>query len=79
VPRGKPLGKPRTTNRWYAALSESMPPFVVSSPFHSLLSPFVKFGVSSFMGCLKGKSVLMMFDKHANLKYKFGNRHFWAN
>lgn len=27
---------------------------------------------------LKGKSVLMMFDKHANLKYKFGNRHFWA-
>ncbi len=30
------------------------------------------------MGYLKGKSVLMMFDKHANLKYKFGNRHFWA-
>ena len=27
---------------------------------------------------LKGKSALMMFDKHANLKYKFGNRHFWA-
>ncbi len=26
----------------------------------------------------KGKSALMMFDKHANLKYKFGNRHFWA-
>lgn len=31
---------------------------------------------SSFMGYLKGKSVLMMFDKHANLKYKFDNRHF---
>lgn len=30
------------------------------------------------MGCLKGKSALMMFDKHANLKYEFGNRHFWA-
>ena len=30
------------------------------------------------MGYLKGKSVLMIFDKHANLKYKFGNRHFWA-
>ena len=30
-----------------------------------------------FYGYLKGKSVLMMFDKHANLKYKFGNRHFW--
>ena len=31
-----------------------------------------------FMGYLKGKSALMMFDKHANLKYKFGNRHFWS-
>jgi len=30
------------------------------------------------MGHLKGKSALMMYDKHANLKYKFGNRHFWA-
>ena len=30
------------------------------------------------MGYLKGKSALMIFDKHANLKYKFGNRHFWA-
>ena len=33
---------------------------------------------SSFMGYLKGKSALMMFDRHANLKYKFGNRHFWS-
>ena len=31
-----------------------------------------------FMGYLKGKSALMIFDAHANLKYKFGNRHFWA-
>ncbi|AER17610.1 transposase IS200-family protein [Streptococcus suis D9] len=30
------------------------------------------------MGYLKGKSGLMMFDKHPNLKYKFGNRHFWT-
>ena len=30
------------------------------------------------MGYLKGKSSLMIFDKHANLKYKYGNRHFWA-
>ena len=30
------------------------------------------------MGYLKGKSALMIFDKHANLKYTFGNRHFWA-
>ena len=34
--------------------------------------------VSSFMGYLKGKSSLMIFDRHANLKYKYGNRHFWA-
>ena len=33
---------------------------------------------SDFMGYLKGKSALMMFEKHANLKYKFGNRHFGA-
>ena len=34
--------------------------------------------VASFMGYLKGKSALMMFDKHANLKYKYGNRKFWC-
>lgn len=34
--------------------------------------------ISSFMGCLKGKSSLMIFERHANLKYKFGNRHFWC-
>ncbi len=45
---------------------------------HLLLSIPPKNSVSSFMGYLKGKSALMMFDKHANLKYKFGNRHFWA-
>ena len=37
-----------------------------------------KISVSQFMGYLKGKSALMIFDKHANLKYKFGNRHFWS-
>ena len=45
---------------------------------HLLVSIPLKMSVSSFMGYLKGKSALMMFDKHANLKYKFGNRHFWA-
>ena len=45
---------------------------------HLLVSIPPKISVSSFMGYLKGKSALMMFDKHANLKYKFGNRHFWA-
>ena len=34
--------------------------------------------VSSFMGYLKGKSSLMIFDRHANLKYKYGNRKFWC-
>ena len=45
---------------------------------HLLLSIPPKVSVSSFMGYLKGKSALMMFEKHANLKYKFGNRHFWV-
>ena len=45
---------------------------------HLLLSIPPKTSVSSFMGYLKGKSALMMFEKYANLKYKFGNRHFWA-
>ena len=45
---------------------------------HLLLSIPPKYSISSIMGYLKGKSALMMFDKHANLKYKFGNRHFWA-
>jgi putative transposase len=47
-------------------------------PIHMLVSIPPKISVSSFMGYLKGKSALMIFDKHANLKYKFGNRHFWA-
>ena len=45
---------------------------------HLLLSIPPKYSVSSFMGYLKGKSAMMIFERHANLKYKFGNRHFWA-
>lgn len=45
---------------------------------HMLVSIPPKLSVSSFMGYLKGKSSLMIFDRHANLKYKNGNRHFWA-
>ena len=45
---------------------------------HMLVSIPPKYSVAQFMGYLKGKSALMLFDKHANLKYKFGNRHFWA-
>ena len=51
---------------------------VMSDHVHLLVSIPPKMSVSSFMGYLKGKSALMMFDKHANLKYKFGNRHFWS-
>ena len=45
---------------------------------HLVVSIPPKMSVSSFMGYLKGKSAMMVFDRHANLKYKFGNRHFWA-
>ena len=45
---------------------------------HMLVSIPPKTSVSSFMGYLKGKSSLLMFDRHANLKYKYGNRKFWA-
>ena len=45
---------------------------------HMLVSIPPKMSVSSFMGYLKGKSSLMIFDRHANLKYKYGNRHFWC-
>ena len=45
---------------------------------HMLVEIPPKYSVSSFMGYLKGKSSLMIFDRHANLKYKYGNRHFWA-
>ena len=45
---------------------------------HILVSIPPSLSVSQFMGYLKGKSSLMIFDRHANLKYKYGNRHFWC-
>ena len=45
---------------------------------HMLISIPPKYSVSQMMGYLKGKSSLMIFDRHTNLKYKYGNRHFWA-
>ncbi|MNW60958.1 Transposase IS200 like protein [compost metagenome] len=45
---------------------------------HMLVAIPPKISVSSFMGDLKGKSALMIFEKHAQLKYKYGNRKFWA-
>lgn len=45
---------------------------------HMLVEIPPSLSVSNFMGYLKGKSTLMIFDRHVNLKYKYGNRHFWA-
>ena len=45
---------------------------------HMFVSIPPKISISSFMGYLKGKSSLMIFDRHANLKYKYGNRQFWC-
>ena len=45
---------------------------------HMLVKIPPKIAVSSFMGYLKGKSALMIFEEHANLKYKYGSRNFWA-
>ncbi|AVK85478.1 IS200/IS605 family transposase [Lysinibacillus sp. B2A1] len=45
---------------------------------HMLVSIPPKLSVSSFVGYLKGKSSLMIFDRHANLKYKYGNGKFWC-
>lgn len=45
---------------------------------HLLVSIPPKLSVSSFIGYLKGKSSLMIFDRHANLKYRYGNRKFWC-
>ena len=45
---------------------------------HMLVRMPPKLGVSNFMGYLKGKTSLMIFDEHANLKYNYGSRHFWS-
>ena len=45
---------------------------------HMLISIPPKMSVAYVMGYLKGKSSLMIFDRHANMKYKYGNRHFWC-
>ena len=45
---------------------------------HMLISIPPKYSVSQVMGYLKGKSSLMIFDRHANMKYRYGNRHSWC-
>jgi putative transposase len=50
----------------------------MSDHIHMLVKIPPKLAVSTFMGYLKGKSSLMIFERHSNLKYKYGNRNFWA-
>ncbi|WP_082989640.1 IS200/IS605 family transposase, partial [Christensenella intestinihominis] len=45
---------------------------------HMLVRIPPKYSVSEIMGYLKGKSSLMIFDRHANMKYRYGSRHFWC-
>jgi len=45
---------------------------------HMLVEIPPKYSVADIVGYIKGKSSLMIFDRHANLKYKYGNRHFWC-
>jgi len=45
---------------------------------HMLVEVPPKYSVADIVGYIKGKSSLMIFDRHANLKYKYGNRHFWC-
>ena len=51
---------------------------LMSDHVHLLLSIPPKYAVSNIMGYLKGRSSMMIFERYANLKYKFGNKHFWA-
>ena len=57
---------------------ETMEGHLAPDHVHMLAGIPPRIGVPGFMGCLKGKSALLMFDKHANLKHRFGNRKFWA-
>ena len=53
--------------------AEAMPDHI-----HMLVEIPPYLSIAQFMGFLKGKSTLMIFDRHANLKYKYGSRHFWC-
>ena len=50
----------------------------MSDHIHMFVSIPPYLSIAQFMGYLKGKSTLMIFDRHANLKYKYGSRHFWC-
>lgn len=50
---------------------------MMSDHVYLLLSIPPKYSISSVMGYLKGKSAMMIFERHANLRYKYGRRNFW--
>mgnify|MGYP003357173780 CR=1 FL=1 len=52
--------------------------YAMPDPIHMLLKILPKISVSGFMSYLKGKSALMIFERLVNLKYRYGNRHFWV-
>lgn len=51
---------------------------MMSDHIHLLLSMLPKYSISSVMGYLKGKNAMMIFERHANLRYKYGRRNFWS-
>ena len=51
---------------------------IMPDHIHLFLSILPEYNISSFMGYLKGKTATMIFEKHGNLKYKFGNKYFWS-
>ena len=52
--------------------------YAMPDHIHMLVSIPPNVTVSGFMGCLKGKSTMMIFERYAKLKYKYGSRHFWS-
>ena len=63
---------------WEAKKVEILEAEACPDHIHMLVSIPPNISVSQIMGYLKGESSLMIFDRHANLKYKYGNRHFWC-
>ena len=70
---GKYLGRLCEYNGFEIVEENAMPDHI-----HMIVKIPPKMAVSSFMGYLKDKSSLMIFDEHANLKYNYGSRHFWS-
>ena len=70
---GQILRKLREEKKVEIIEAEAMPDHI-----HMLVSVPPYLSIAQFIGYLKGKSTLMIFDRHANLKYKYGSRHFWC-